>query len=116
MNINDKNLRLLLTSYIGANIKPQINGQGNKVEFDWEELLTDFVTSENNNYFNVHYKYISIYRNLDWEGSYEECSEIIEFTLSNNTDDSKEHLEELEKETHINKNCLYYIINILKEL
>jgi hypothetical protein len=116
MNINNKNLETLLTSYIGTNVKAQINGRGNKVEFYWDELLTDLVINETSRYFDIHYKYISVYRNLDFEGQVEETSEIIEFTLSSVTDDSKENLERLEKEYCIDKNCLYYIINILKEL
>lgn len=105
MNINKKNLEILLVNYITNSI---INNNTEHQKQYYGELLIDLI--EERPVLKVHFKHFTEYK------TGEIYYDIIEFAISSKCKQDREQLEELEKEYHINKNCLYYIINILKEI
>lgn len=114
--INKKHLEILMTSHLTGNIKPNVSGCGKDIEFIWGEFITNLATKEDVKYIDIHYIHTNIYRDIDFKGQYIERNEVIEFRLTSSTADTKEELEEWEKKTHIDKNALYIIIQVLKDL
>lgn len=114
MNINKKNLEILLITLIGANVDKEIKGKAkNYTELiTWGELLIDLDTDKR--LIDIHFKYYTYYKSgffLD-----DKDDETIEFCLSNKTRKTRENLQEIQDKTYVDKNALYTIISILEEM
>jgi len=112
MNISKKNLEILIVTFIGEGIDTKITNNYTNIIY-WGELLIDLNTERK--YINIHFQYCKDYKKDAFINS-ETDIEIIEFSLNSRENKGLENLDRIEKETHINKNSLYTIIEILEEL
>ncbi|MBY7009295.1 hypothetical protein FDC58_14820 [Clostridium botulinum] len=124
MNINKENLEILLSSLIANNINTYNKNPGIIKEFYWENLILDL--NEERKYIEIYFKYWTKYTEKGQRCVYnyendnfdivDKEIEYIELTLSKNTETTIENINEIEEKTYINKNALYTIISILKQI
>lgn len=114
MNIKEKHLLILLEEYLCGNIvdnNPDATKDGFH-EYSWDTLLIEL---KYNKYLEIYFRYYSTYKDSEDGTECDYCEEV-EFTLSSNTSQSLEDLIAMEKQYHVDRNCLFYVIEILKNL